>query len=291
MPMLIRGGRLLTMTAQGEITADILISGGRIRQIAATIEPNDEMEVIEARGLTLLPGMTDLCIRSGGYAAQWLFDLAANAGVTSGIVLPEDGSACELLADGRIRKAQVRLIRSVPELDNALREDHDVDDRLIIPVRSHEECTQVLSALRGTHKRVILAGLHGCEGLKEQITVSGASVVIGVDRRGESPWRFAAALANAGVPVALSTFHPSAKMRLLPVCASLCVRDGMPRERALSAITSTPADLIGLRDRGRLAPGCQADIVLFDGDPLLLATSRVATIVGGRLHRSGAQEG
>ncbi len=291
MPMLIRGGRLLTMTAQGEITADILISGGRIRQIAESIEPADEMEVIEARGMTLLPGMTDLCIRSGGYAAQWLLDLAANAGVTSGVILPDEGSACGLLADGQIGKTPIRLIRSVSELDNALQECSGADVRLIVPVHSREVCTRILSASQGTDTCVILVGLRGCEGLTELISASGTSTVIGVDRKGESPWRFAAELADAGVPVALSTFHPSAKMRLLPVCASLCVRDGMPRERALSAITSTPADMIGLRDRGRLAPGYQADIAIFDGDPLLLATSWIATIVCGRLYRSRTPEG
>ena len=291
MSMLIRGGKLLTMTAQGEITADMLISGGRIRRIAADITPDDETEVIEAGGLTLLPGMTDLCIRSGGYAAHWLLDLAADAGVTSGIVLPEEGNTCALLADGQIVTAPVRLIRSEIELIHALAETPGIHEHLLLTVRSRSECLRILSALQGTHRRIILAGLHGCEGLAEQIAASGAAAVIGVDRRGESPWQFAAELAEAGVPVALSTFHPSAKMRLLPVCASLCVRDGMPREVALATITSSPADLLGLENRGRLAPGCQADIVLFDGDPLLLATARVATIIGGKLYRSGTPEG
>jgi N-acetylglucosamine-6-phosphate deacetylase len=45
---------------------------------------------------------------------------------------------------------------------------------------------------------------------------------------------------------------------------------------ALATVTSTPADLLGLRDRGRIAVGARADVtVLTDGGDL------VATVVGG----------
>jgi N-acetylglucosamine-6-phosphate deacetylase len=45
----------------------------------------------------------------------------------------------------------------------------------------------------------------------------------------------------------------------------------------LATVTSTPADLLGLGDRGRLAVGARADLaVLTDGGDL------VATVVGGR---------
>ena len=37
-------------------------------------------------------------------------------------------------------------------------------------------------------------------------------------------------------------------------------------EQAVSRITSEPADLFGIRDRGRLSPGLAADIVVFDAD-------------------------
>lgn len=38
----------------------------------------------------------------------------------------------------------------------------------------------------------------------------------------------------------------------------------MPLERAIAKLTSEPADLFGIRERGRLAPGQAADMLLFD---------------------------
>ncbi len=52
----------------------------------------------------------------------------------------------------------------------------------------------------------------------------------------------------------------------------------MPLERAWALVSSGPARLLGLGDRGRIAPGLRADLVILD-----VATRRVAgTLAGGR---------
>ena len=43
-------------------------------------------------------------------------------------------------------------------------------------------------------------------------------------------------------------------------------RQLLPLEAAVKALSDTPARLFGLVDRGRVAPGCHADLVLFDPD-------------------------
>lgn len=45
------------------------------------------------------------------------------------------------------------------------------------------------------------------------------------------------------------------------------VRAGLTPVQALRAATSTPARRFGLDDRGRIAPGLRADMLLVDGDP------------------------
>ncbi|MFD2468646.1 amidohydrolase family protein [Amycolatopsis silviterrae] len=48
---------------------------------------------------------------------------------------------------------------------------------------------------------------------------------------------------------------------------SLLVQAGLSPAEAFTAATATPARCFGLTDRGRIAPGMRADLVLIDGDP------------------------
>lgn len=55
----------------------------------------------------------------------------------------------------------------------------------------------------------------------------------------------------------------------------LLVRAGLSPAQALAAATSVPARRFGLADRGRIAPGLRADLLLVDGDPAAdIAASR-----------------
>jgi N-acyl-D-aspartate/D-glutamate deacylase len=59
----------------------------------------------------------------------------------------------------------------------------------------------------------------------------------------------------------LSTFnYPTAML------AAVRDRHVLPLEEAIQLLTSVPAELYGLRDRGRIAEGCWADLVVFDAD-------------------------
>ena len=60
----------------------------------------------------------------------------------------------------------------------------------------------------------------------------------------------------------------------------LLVRAGLAPEEALAAATAWPAERFGLTDRGRIAPGQRADLLLVDGDPLqdITATRRIAGV-------------
>jgi imidazolonepropionase-like amidohydrolase len=93
----------------------------------------------------------------------------------------------------------------------------------------------------------------------------------------------AAVLAAAGLPVAIMTDHPVIPIQYLTVSAAIAVRGGLPEPLALQAITRTAARLAGVDDRlGTLEAGKQADLVLFDGDPLDSRTHVRRVLIAGQ---------
>ena len=92
-----------------------------------------------------------------------------------------------------------------------------------------------------------------------------------------------AKLFAAGVETAIITDHPVIPEQYLPLCAGLAVREGLPYEAALQAITLVPARICGIDDRvGSITPGKEADLVLFREDPLTVAAKPAAVMIGGK---------
>ncbi len=78
------------------------------------------------------------------------------------------------------------------------------------------------------------------------------------------------ALHAAGVPVLAGTDTPNsgtAAGASLHRELELLVQAGLTPAAALTAATAQPARVFGLDGRGRIAPGCQADLLLVEGDP------------------------
>lgn len=89
-------------------------------------------------------------------------------------------------------------------------------------------------------------------------------------------------MAKSGVKVAIQTDESSA-VKYLSINAALAVREGMPEDEALKAITIHAAEIIGVDDRvGSLEVGKDADIVVFDGHPLDYRTVVELVLVDGQ---------
>lgn len=90
-------------------------------------------------------------------------------------------------------------------------------------------------------------------------------------------------LARAGVKVAIQTDEMSA-VKYLPINAALAVREGMPEDEALKAITINAAEIIGVADRvGSLEVGKDADVVIFSGHPFDYRTVAEVVIINGKV--------
>ena len=94
----------------------------------------------------------------------------------------------------------------------------------------------------------------------------------------------AALLKKAGVEVAICTDHPEVPIQYLALSAGIAVRAGMDHSDAIRAITSVPAKILGLSDRiGSVAPGLDADLAIFKGDPLSVYEKPVWVVTGGKI--------
>ncbi len=94
--------------------------------------------------------------------------------------------------------------------------------------------------------------------------------------------KLAARLCSAGVKIGIITDHPVIPIQYLPLCAGLAVREGMRFEDALSAITLWPAEICGIAHRvGSIAPGKDADIVIFSQDPFSTYAKPDAVMING----------
>ncbi|MGI4895137.1 MAG: amidohydrolase [Janthinobacterium lividum] len=90
-------------------------------------------------------------------------------------------------------------------------------------------------------------------------------------------------LAGAGLQIALTTDHPVVPIQFLPVSATLAVKEGLDPDEALRALTLNPARILGLDDRvGSLAPGLDADLVIWSGEPLDVMSRALDVVVAGR---------
>ncbi len=98
--------------------------------------------------------------------------------------------------------------------------------------------------------------------------------------RTELKWNTIQSLADANIPVAI------AGDQLLQQ-ARFARRFGMDAEQALMAITSRPAEILGVGERvGRIQVGFDADLVAFRGEPLQATSAIQWVMIDGKTSAS-----
>lgn len=164
-----------------------------------------------------------------------------------------------------------------------------------IPLKAHvHRADDIFTAIRIAEEFGIGLTLDHCtEGhlIAEEIAKSGHPAIVGPslasrskDEVSLSDFKTAGILQKAGVLVAITTDHPVSRIQYLPLCAGLAAKEGMSEYGALRAITIDAAKICRMDDRlGSLKAGKDADIVIYDGNPLEIASSVKATIINGKI--------
>jgi imidazolonepropionase-like amidohydrolase len=96
----------------------------------------------------------------------------------------------------------------------------------------------------------------------------------------------AAKLHAAGIPFAIEggfeAYVPKARVVLFE--AGIAAANGLDREAALASITISAAKILGIDKRvGSIEIGKDADIAVYDGDPLEYTTHCTHTIINGQV--------
>ncbi|MCM1264371.1 MAG: amidohydrolase [Butyrivibrio sp.] len=160
-----------------------------------------------------------------------------------------------------------------------------------IPLKAHvHRADDILTAIRIAKEFGLSMTLDHCsEGhlIAEEIRDSGFPAILGPDMASRNKievqnmaFKTAGILNKAGVCTAITTDHPVSMIQFLPICAGLAVKSGLAWEEGLRSITINAARICGTADRvGSLEAGKDADVVIFEGNPMEVFSRTLCTII------------
>lgn len=164
-----------------------------------------------------------------------------------------------------------------------------------IPLKAHvHRVDDIFTAIRIAREFDLNITLDHCsEGhlIAEELADEGFPAIVGPDLASRSKievqnmaFKTAGVLNRAGVMTAITTDHPVSLIQSLPLCAGLAVKAGLPLEEGYKALTVYPAAICGVLDRvGTLEEGKDADIAVFDANPMEVFTNTLYTIINGEI--------
>lgn len=168
-----------------------------------------------------------------------------------------------------------------------------------LPLKVHcHRADDIMTAIRIAKEFQIPMTLDHCTDghlIVDEIVKSGLPAIVGPSfgfktkpELKHKTFETAAVLSAAGVKIAIMTDHPVHDEYSLPLFAGMAVEAGMTREDALKAITVNAAEIAGIADKvGTIAPKKDADIVIWDKDPLSLGgKTRLVMVNGQVVHRA-----
>lgn len=171
-----------------------------------------------------------------------------------------------------------------------------------IPLKAHvHRVDDIFTAIRIAKEFHLKMTLDHCsEGhlIADELSKEGFPAIVGPDLASRNKievqnmaFKTVGVLNQAGVMTAITTDHPVSLIQSLPLCAGLAVKSGLAMEEGYKAITISAAAICGVADRvGSLEVGKDADIAIFDGNPMEVFTRTLYTIIDGQIVYDGERD-
>jgi hypothetical protein len=256
----------LTWTVLSPVPGDTIIAG---QGAAVTLDGREDAMLPASRTLFVQLGSNGKELSGGSRAAQYmLLDQAIREAHSQGPV----GEQALLHPAGR-----------------AVLSHYLAGGRVVFAVERAPDILEVIEFARKQGMKPVISG--GNEAWRVAKELARAHVPVILNTLQDLPYDFdrlgsrldnAAQLQRAGVLIAFSS-GDSHNARTIRQLAGNAVAHGLPWDAALAAITKNPAEIFGLgSNRGDIAAGQMADLVLWDGDPLEVTTTATQVWLAGR---------
>lgn len=163
---------------------------------------------------------------------------------------------------------------------------------LLINAQRHQDIAAALRLREEFGFKLVLDGAAEAYLLLDEIKRAGVPVIVHPTMARpfgdleNMTFTLAAKLHEAGIPFAFQSGFESyvPKTRVVHFEAAFAAAYGLPQEEALAACTINAAKILGLEKRiGSLEQGKDADLALFDGDPLETTTHTIGVVIDGKL--------
>jgi len=250
------------------VTSPASASDAALLGIGAVLHITPGVELVDRAQAALYAGVGGGAAKKGGgsRSAQW--QLLRNAF--------EEGNAYAPKAAGAPRD-QLQNSVNVAALHAALNKRMP----LVLQVSRESDIRQAVRLADDYHLPLIVLG--GAEAWRCADLLAAHKAAVVIDPEADLPFNFdelgaransAAILQHAGVTIAFTvsgnTIHLSHNAgEAVREAAGLAIANGLPYAEALKALTVNPARIFGIGDHyGSMARGLDADLVIWDGDPL-----------------------
>lgn len=161
---------------------------------------------------------------------------------------------------------------------------------LLITAEAAQDISTALRIAKEFNIKIVLDGAADGHLIAAEIKASGFPVIVHATmarpggERANLTVENASKLKAAGIPIAIQTGFEGyvPKTRILLFEAGMAAANGLSQRDALAAITIDAAKLLGIDSRvGSIAPGKDADIAMYDGDPFEFTSHCTGTIING----------
>jgi imidazolonepropionase-like amidohydrolase len=260
---LISGQSMIVKTHGNTVDAAVVVDG---RAICATIAESAKKSGKQSPGTRgkQVAMLRQLLIEADEYRAKKARQAA------KGEEKPEVQRNLKLEAMAEVlegKKALLVTADRAQDIASALRLADEF--KISIWLDSGADVPQMLPEIKRAKVPVLLhPTMARASGERENLTLKAASI-----------------LHEHGIPFAIQGGYEAyvPKVRVILFEAAVAAAHGLPRDAAIEAITLAPAKILGIADRvGSIEIGKDADLALYDGDPLEYTTHCTGVIIDGR---------